>query len=120
MSRRTGFSPDVKDAVEERAGWRCELCANTHSDMEYHHRRARGMGSTKRPETNAAANCIYLCGSCHRHVESHRTQAYDNGWLVRQSAFPADTPVLRRGVLVLLRDNGDIIPAPPVRLEAVQ
>lgn len=68
------------------------------------------MGSTRRPETNGAANALWVCNLDHLRIESHRSLAYDNGWLVKQSQFPADVPVLRRGVFVLLRDNGDIIP----------
>lgn len=115
MTRRTGFSPETRAAITDRAtDWqgiiRCEVCGEPCSDFEHHHRRARGMGSTKRPETNGAANGLLCCGADHRRIESHRLLAYDNGWLVKQSQFPADVPVLRRGVWVNLRDNGDIIP----------
>lgn len=55
-------------------------------------------------------NCLALCGMDHHRVESHRALAYDNGWLVRQSHNPAEIPVLRRGQLVLLDDEGSFQP----------
>lgn len=114
MSR--GFSAEVHAIIDERATdmhgvVRCERCGEPSSDLEHHHRRPRGMGSTRRPESNQAANGGCLCGACHRITESHRLQGFDEGWLVRQSQTPTDVPVLRRGVWVFLRDNGDIIPA---------
>lgn len=111
MSRRnTGFSDETKAIIFDRADGRCEYCGETFSDMQYHHRRPRGMGGTRRADTNTAAAGLYLCGEHHRVVESHRAWALSHGFLVRQSETPSDAPILRRGVLVLLRDNGDIIP----------
>lgn len=107
MSRQTGFPPIVRTLVYERCAGRCEICDEWASDLELHHRRARGMGSTRRPETNMASNCLALCRMCHHgRVESYRAQAFDNGWLVRQSHQPLDVPVLRRGQWVLLDDVG--------------
>lgn len=106
MSRPTGFPPIVRSLVLDRSGGRCEKCGEFQSDAAMHHRRPRGAGSTRRPETNMASNALLLCGACHRHVESYRAQAFDNGWLVRQSHLPAEVPVLRRGQLVLLDDIG--------------
>ena len=65
-------------------------------------------------DTNVASNAGRICGQCHLIVESHRTQAFDDGWLVRQSKSPIETPVLYRGEWVLLDDDGYTyrIPAP--------
>lgn len=107
MSRRqTGFSPLVRCLIYERSAGRCERCDVWASDAEIHHRRPRGMSGTRRPETNYASNGALLCGQCHRVVESHRSKAFDDGWLVRQSHNPAEIPVLRRGVLVRLDVEG--------------
>jgi 5-methylcytosine-specific restriction enzyme A len=122
MSRKqTGFSPDTKAAIFERADGRCEICAEWFSDMQYHHRRPRGMGGTRREDSNTASAGLYLCAEDHRIVEAYRVKAFDNGWLVRQSQTPTDIPVLRRGVWVELRDSGAIIPVttPPVSLQVV-
>jgi len=104
--RLTGFSPLVRSLIYERSAGRCEICDEWASDAQLHHRRARGMGSTRRPDTNLPSNALLLCAACHRRVESYRSQAYDNGWLVRQSGDPATTPVLRRGVWVVLDPDG--------------
>lgn len=120
MARRnTGFSDEVRAMIFERADGRCEICAESFSDMQYHHRRPRGMGGTRRADTNTASAGLYLCGEDHRIVEAYRVQAFDRGWLVRQSESPSEIPVERRGVSVVLRDDGSILPAPPTRLEAV-
>lgn len=112
MSRRqTGFSPLVRSLVYDRCSGRCEICDVWASDLQLHHRRARGAGSTRRPETNYPSNCLALCQMDHHRVESHRALAYDNGWLVRQSHDPATIPVLRRGVRVVLDDQGGFRPA---------
>ncbi|MGE2733807.1 HNH endonuclease [Mycolicibacterium vaccae] len=114
MSRRTDFPPPVVEIVDERAGGRCERCGEIASDLQNHHRRPRGSGGSRRPDTNVASNAGRLCGLCHRTVESYRAKAYDEGWLVRQSQSPMATPVLYRGRWVLLDDLGDTyrIPTP--------
>ena len=106
MRRSTGFPPIVRTLALERSGGRCEICNLWTSDIEIHHRRPRGMSGSRRPETNMVSNAFVLCGEHHRHCESYRTQAFDNGWLVRQSHLPVKVPVLRRGHWVLLDDVG--------------
>ncbi|WPH57747.1 hypothetical protein [Mycobacterium phage WXIN] len=76
---------------------------------QLHHRRARGAGGSRRTDTNTAANCFAICAPCHLYVESNRTEAQDNGWLVRQGHSPGATPILyRQSQWVLLRDDGSI------------
>ena len=59
---------------------------------------------------NTPSNLLYLHPSCHlKHVEAKRALAYQNGWLVRHGANPAEVPV--RYMLdstVLLLDDGSI------------
>lgn len=81
-----------------RAGNRCERCGgrlDTWSGMSVHHRRPRGMGGTRRPDT--MANLLVLCGSgttgCHGEVEANRFWARGAGLLVSQQRDPADVPV---------------------------
>lgn len=106
MSRPTGFPPDVKLLIQTRARGICERCGYGSSDCVAHHRRPRGLGGSKRVDTNTASNGVWLCGECHRHVESYRSAASSDGWLVRQSQCPAEVPVYRRGRWVLLDDAG--------------
>lgn len=111
MTRRnTGFPDAVKAIVNERSSGCCERCSRRSWDMQHHHRRARGMGSTRRTDTNAVSACVLLCGDCHRWVESHRTQAGLDGWLVLQAHSPVAVPVVRRGVAVWLNDDGSVTP----------
>ncbi|ART69090.1 HNH endonuclease [Mycobacterium dioxanotrophicus] len=113
MSRRqTGFPPLVRTLIYERSAGRCERCDEWASDCEIHHRRPRGAGSTRRPETNYASNGVLLCAECHRHVESYRAKAFDDGWLVRQSHDPKARRVFRREQWVFLDDEGGWRPAP--------
>lgn len=104
----TGFSKRVREVITERAGGCCERCGRQTWDMQVHHRRARGMGSTKRAETNQPANGVLVCGDCHRWIESNRTAALSDGWLVTQCDTPASVPVFRRGVSVWLNDDGSL------------
>ena len=104
----TSFSPRVRAIISDRADRYCERCGGD-IGTQIHHRRPRGRGGTKRPETNQASNGLLLCARCHSKIESHRTEAYEYGWLVRQHEEPRDIPVLYRGTLVLLDDLGNVL-----------
>lgn len=103
----TGFCASVRRTIISRADFWCERCGGQ-LGVEAHHRRPRGAGGTSRESTNTASNGLWLCRQCHDRTESHRTEAYEYGWLVRQTEEPADIPVLYRGTLVLLNDLGGI------------
>jgi 5-methylcytosine-specific restriction protein A len=116
----TGFSREVRQLVQERAGYEngyivCEIQACCQGRAvalyELHHRRARGMGSSRRPETNQAANSLAICRDCHSFAESQRETALRNGWLVRQNQTPADVPVLYRHRWMILSNDGSVTPA---------
>ena len=106
MSRRTGFSPAVRQQLEQRSGGVCEICGISAAEQA-HHRRPRGMGSTRRSETNYPSNALMLCAACHLIVEKHRSDSYQHGWVVRQQGDPAEVPVrYRDGLAYLLTDDG--------------
>lgn len=107
----TGFSPKTRKLICERALYRCERCsANNPTDA--HHRRARGLGGSKDPLTNTAANGVFICRPCHSDIESNRTRALMDGWLLRQGQDPRDIPVLYRGTTwSFLTEDGTVRPA---------
>lgn len=74
----TGFSPAVKAVITERSGGWCERCA-LRLAVQYHHRRPRGSGGTRRLSTNLAANALHVCRFCHQRIESMRAEAFDYG-----------------------------------------
>lgn len=84
----------VRDLVRERSGGVCERCGRLGSNM--HHRIPRGMGGTKTKDV--ASVLIFLCGSgttgCHGWVESHRSEAYETGMLVRRGSDPSYVPIV--------------------------
>ncbi|MEV5819237.1 hypothetical protein AB0L22_08690 [Micromonospora haikouensis] len=100
--RDTGPTADVVAAVVARDA-RCVRCGGVLTGARgvgwsVQHRRARGVGGTRRDDTNQPHNLILLCGSavdgCHGHVEQHRVEARDFGWAIRQTDDPAEVPVL--------------------------
>ena len=115
----TGPSRDVVEAVYERAQWSCERCSSAvgprrGEEHHIHHRRPRAAGGTNRPETNLPSNLLLLCPDCHEAIESFRAEALAAGWLVPQSADPAETAVLiRRDTWFYLTDDGDYDVHPP-------
>lgn len=109
-----GVTSRVRSLVQARAGMACERCGRnlSWSPGQTHHRRPRRMGGDRRPETNQAANLIYLCGTCHEWTESNRTKARGLGLLLSDRAMPAAVPVTCRHGRVLLADDGTWKEAP--------
>lgn len=87
----------------------CEICGLLRSDTA-HHRDPRGMGGTRNPAANSAANLILVCDPCHRQLESHRETAYDEGWLVHTDVDPSTVPVRLGTAYFLLSDDGQRTP----------
>jgi 5-methylcytosine-specific restriction protein A len=106
----TGFTPKTRKTIFDRAQGRCERCTLRPIE-QYHHRRARGAGGSKRPDTNTSANGLGLCSPCHLHIERNRTEALDHGWLVRQGHDPTRVPVYYQGSQwVCLTIEGSYVP----------
>lgn len=108
----SAFSDVVRARVMARSGGFCEIRAVGCWDeaSQIHHRRPRGLGGSKNPATGQASNALAVCVVCHSHAESHRSDALDRGWIVRQGHAPAEVPVFRYGRWVLLDDEGGIAP----------
>lgn len=99
--RNTGFSEEVKAVILARSYSSCEVmvdrvCVFTASTI--HHRRPRGMGGSKKVDTNDADNGLAVCRVCHAIVESRREWALENGFVVRQGDIPGKVPLWWRCV----------------------
>ncbi|WP_432678037.1 hypothetical protein ACRAJ3_25160 [Rhodococcus pyridinivorans] len=115
MARKTGPSKEQADLVSARSAGVCEAifideCTGRAEQM--HHRRARGMGGSRKQDTNSPANLLHICLPCHNAIESFRSLARAQGFLVSQHcAEPVShVAVWRRGELVLLTDFGGVVP----------
>lgn len=80
---------DVRLLVLERDEWSCVRCCRSigeHRLYSLHHRCPRRMGGTASLDINLPSNLVTLCGTgttgCHGWIESHRTQAVEDGWLL--------------------------------------
>lgn len=72
------------------------------------HRRPRGNGGTRRPETNGVQNLLLLNTDCHEWVESHRSWSLKYGFLVPQSGVPAAQPLWLHGVPIDRREGAPL------------
>lgn len=105
MARNTNPARTVIRQVRDRDGWACVVCSGTNG-LQTHHRRTRGMGGTRRPDTNEPQNLITVCHVCHHRIEMNRADSYRHGLLVHQSEDPAAVPVHTwRGVVFLKADG---------------
>ncbi len=104
----------VRVTVLDRDGLTCVRCGAPISLADYslHHRRPRGMGGTRDVRINFPSNLLTLHGSgttgCHGWVESHRAEAFEQGYLLRDVADAATTPVLTSAGWLLFTDDGEI------------
>ena len=92
----------VRRDVIARDGSRCQWCgrhvATESGWYSLQHRRARGMGGSRRASTDAAPNLVLVCGTgtteCHGYIEAHPQEAAARGFRISSSADPARVPLL--------------------------
>lgn len=108
----------LREALARRSGGVCEMqltgCRGPATNWS--HRVAKGMGGvhgTAVAAANRLANVLHACWCCHRWVTANSTAANDLGLTLRHGQDPDTEPALRRGVLVLLDDGGNIRPYLP-------
>jgi hypothetical protein len=87
-------------------------------DYSLQHRRARGMGGSKDPETNDPANLVLVCGSattgCHGYIEQHREHAIRRGFNVPQRKRPTEVALQDwHGQWWFLEPDGTRLAVPP-------
>lgn len=117
--RDTGPSKDVKDFLRKhRAKGRCERCRSTGPRLDVHHRRARKMGGTTRPEINNPENLLVLCRPCHLSITAtngRRAEYEFAGLLIREDLRdPVDVKVeLADGWYFLTTAGGRTPTTPP-------
>ncbi|MDN5687780.1 MAG: helix-turn-helix domain-containing protein [Brachybacterium sp.] len=68
------------------------------------------MGGTRDESINSPANLVLLCQACHGWVETFRTEAREQGWLVSQHADPRYQPIDHEGRLTFLTADGKAVP----------
>ncbi|MEO3856114.1 hypothetical protein [Acrocarpospora sp. B8E8] len=118
--RRTGPPADVMALLAQRSGGLCEIgmvCLGNAPAVDPSHRIAKGMGGTKDPRSNTAANNLHACRADHDLVERDPAAAYANGWKIRRGvADPTQVPV-RHWVhgWILLAEDGTWTSADPAR-----
>lgn len=108
----------VRNLVLARAEGKCERCGVALDPFFYslQHRRARGMGGSKRPDTNSPTNLVALHGSattgCHGFIEAHPDVARAEGMRISQVQSPALVAVLTwRGWVWLNHEGGFVVNA---------
>lgn len=92
----------VAQAVIARAGGACEVMnpfTCTGSGDHLHHRKISGREHT-------VENVVSVCSADHRWIHDHPAKSYEQGWLVKMNHDPAETPMSRRGRVVLLDSEG--------------
>jgi hypothetical protein len=115
------FPPAVRDMIWEREQHHCAACGRLLASTDWHslqHRRARGMGGTRRVESAQATNGLLVCGSatsrggCHLAIESHPAWALSKGYRVGQTRDPATIPVwIHNTGWMYLTVEGGYVPA---------
>lgn len=98
MAKPLKVSEETRFTVLARGFYKCERCYADffENGVSIHHRRPRMMGGSKKPELHQPANLIALCGSgvtgCHGWVESNRTLAREQGFLIMKVESASDIP----------------------------
>lgn len=110
-AREVAAYAEARRIILGRAGGLCERCG-CRGPGEFHHRRPRGMGGSRRVDVHCPSGMVFLCRPCHRWAECNRTQALSDGWLVSQWGEPATVPIVTfLGGRVLLSPDGSTVPA---------
>lgn len=109
----SGIRPDQRLAVQIRDQGHCVRCGAWLANIpaSIHHRLPRGRGGTDR-----LSNLVTCCGDgvrgCHGDLESDRSQAYDDGFLLHtgnEGDNPEAVPVLTWIGWRHYLDNGEVL-----------
>lgn len=104
----------LRAALVARSGGRCEIalpgCLGAATDPA--HRIGRGMGGRHgdaKTTNDRLSNVLHACRVCHDHTHHNDAAAKDDGLRLERWQTPAQEPVLYRGVLSYLTDDGQVI-----------
>lgn len=110
---RPAASAQLREALVARSGGVCEMslpgCTRVATDVS--HRVGRKMGGRHRSGVAAVdrlSAVLHACRTCHQWCHSNPGLAYEDGLLLREGQDPTREPVLYRGVLSFLTDDGAI------------
>lgn len=105
----TTIPAKTRAAVRERDQDTCVRCGwhvNVAGGGSIHHRKRRKDGG------HGLANLIVLCGDgvrgCHGWVTTHPAEAREDGLIVPTWENPLEVPLMYRGHLCLLTDEGEV------------
>lgn len=114
------FTPATRRVILARDEGTCVSCGLQVYDVDtrvafrdwsIQHRRARGMGGSRLPDTSQPQNGVVACGSattgCHHRMESQPAWALANGYRVPHGVDPLTVPITHHawGVVWLLPDG---------------
>jgi hypothetical protein len=115
------FTQETKALIWLREAGCCAACGRNLNDGSWYshqHRRARGMGGSRRASTSDCTNGLLVCGSatsrggCHLAIEAHPAWALSKGYRVGQTRDPATIPVwVAHQGWVYLTADGFYLPA---------
>lgn len=93
--RREAMSAEVREAVYERSGGRCERCRTflQFERWECHHRKLRSREGSKGRAGDTLPNLLALCPRCHALTHSSPGYSEALGFVVPSWASPARWPV---------------------------
>ena len=113
------FTAKVRLAVRKRAGRgdEFEALCEAHGGWlgkdsgEFQHRDARGMGGSKDPVVNSAANAALICHECHVLAEARDTDMHGMGFWLEEGEDPRTTGIMlhgagRGGLTLYLAEDG--------------
>jgi hypothetical protein len=106
---------DVVAVVKARSGGWCEIAIEgvcTGAACQRHHRitqKAGGRHGAAARRSDRASGLLDLCFCCHDVVTNRPARAYTYGWSLKEKQDSAMEPVLYRGVLSYLGDDGAVV-----------
>lgn len=107
--------PAVRKRLTKRSKGLCEIglhvCTGTATDPQHRITQKNGgrRGAAK-VHHDRLSNLLHACRPCHQHITGEPFESYQTGWSCKEGADTAAEPVLMRGVVVLLADDGRVIP----------